>query len=197
MTGTCDSAAGIVGVDEAGRGPWAGPVVAAAVVLNAPLPGVTDSKRLTARRRTRAAAQIREQAVAWAVGRAEVEEIDALNIREATFLAMQRAVVGVQAVQSVREVLVDGHELPAGLPCPARAVIGGDASEPAIAAASILAKTLRDAEMAMLDEVYPGYGLAQHKGYGTAAHRAALARYGACPCHRRSFAPVRRVLRSG
>ncbi|MFP4647939.1 MAG: ribonuclease HII [Halorhodospira sp.] len=197
MTGTCDPAAGIVGVDEAGRGPWAGPVVAAAVVLQAPLPGVTDSKRLTARRRTRAAAQIREQAVAWAVGRAEVEEIDALNIREATFLAMQRAVVGVQAVQSVREVLVDGHELPAGLPCPARAVIGGDASEPAIAAASILAKTLRDAEMAMLDEVYPGYGLAQHKGYGTAAHRAALARYGACPCHRRSFAPVRRVLRSG
>ncbi|MFP4147562.1 MAG: ribonuclease HII [Halorhodospira sp.] len=197
MTGTCDSAAGIVGVDEAGRGPWAGPVVAAAVVLNAPLPGVTDSKRLTARRRTRAAAQIREQAVAWAVGRAEVEEIDALNIREATFLAMQRAVAGVQAVQPVCEVLVDGHELPEGLPCPARAVIGGDASEPAIAAASILAKTLRDAEMAMLDEVYPGYGLAQHKGYGTAAHRAALARYGACPCHRRSFAPVRRVLRSG
>ncbi len=194
MTEGTDAGPWVAGVDEAGRGPWAGPVVAAAVVLRAPIPGVTDSKRLTARARERAAPVIRGQAVAWAVGRAEVEEIDALNIRQATFLAMRRALAGVSASLLVAEALVDGREVPDELPCPARPVVGGDAAEPAIAAASVLAKTQRDAEMVALDERYPGYGFARHKGYGTAAHRQALEARGACPIHRRSFAPVRRVL---
>ncbi len=187
--------AGIAGVDEAGRGPWAGPVVAAAVVLAGPIDGLTDSKRLSAAARERLAATIRAEAQAWALGRAEVAEIDAVNIREATFRAMRRALDGVAA--SAAAARIDGREVPPGLACPAEAVIRGDASEPAIAAASILAKTVRDAEMAALDAAYPGYGLARHKGYGTAAHREALARYGPSPVHRRSFAPVRRCLAGG
>ncbi|ABM62221.1 ribonuclease HII [Halorhodospira halophila] len=185
---------GVVGVDEAGRGPWAGPVVAAAVVLAEPIAGVTDSKRLSARSRERAAALIRSEAVAWGVGRADVTEIDALNIRRATFLAMARAVAVVAETSPIAEVLVDGREIPDDLPAPARPVVGGDALEPAISAASILAKTLRDAEMVLLDEAYPGYGFGRHKGYGTAEHRRALEELGPCPMHRRSFAPVRRLL---
>ncbi len=183
-----------VGVDEAGRGPWAGPVMAAAVVLREPIPGVTDSKRLSPRRREQAAELIRAQAVAWAVGQATVEEIDALDIRRANFLAMSRAVASVAETVSIAEVLVDGREVPEDLPAPARAVVGGDALDPAISAASILAKTLRDAEMMLLEERYPGYGFARHKGYGTAEHRQALERLGPSPVHRRSFAPVRRML---
>ncbi|MCG5537162.1 ribonuclease HII [Halorhodospira sp. 9622] len=189
-----DGGAWQVGVDEAGRGPWAGPVVAAAVILREPIAGVTDSKRLSARRREQAAGLIRSEAVAWGIGRAEVAEIDALNIRRATFLAMSRAVASVASTARIAEILVDGREMPEDLPAPARAVVGGDALEPSISAASILAKTLRDAEMVALEETYPGYGFARHKGYGTAEHRHALERLGPCAAHRRSFAPVRRML---
>ncbi len=182
----------IAGIDEAGRGPWAGPVVAAAVILDAPIPGVADSKKLTARARDRLAGVIVHEAAAWALGRAEVEEIDCLNIRQATFLAMLRAVEALSVAPVA--ALIDGKDVPPGLPCPGRAVVRGDASEPAIAAASILAKTHRDAEMAALDGRYPGYGFGAHKGYGTAAHREALNRLGPSPVHRRSFAPVRQLL---
>lgn len=186
------SGAPVVGVDEAGRGPWAGPVVAAAVILGEPIPGVTDSKRLSAQARERAAGAIRVQAVDWAIGRAEVSEIDALNIRQATMLAMRRAVAGITAAWE--QACIDGRDVPEGLPGEARALAGADASEPAVAAASILAKTVRDAEMAALGELLPGYGLERHKGYGTAEHRAALQRLGPSTVHRRSFAPVRRLL---
>ncbi|MBK1735081.1 ribonuclease HII [Halorhodospira abdelmalekii] len=179
----------VAGVDEVGRGPWAGPVVAAAVILERPVAGVTDSKRLRAKQREQLAAAIREHAAAWALGRAEVEEIDRLNIRQATFLAMRRAVAALTTAPG--GLLIDGRELPESLPCPARAVVGGDGTELAIAAASILAKTARDAEMREWDDHYPEYGFAAHKGYGTAAHRSALQRWGPCPLHRRSFAPVR------
>ncbi len=182
----------VAGVDEAGRGPWAGPVVAAAVILRAPIRGVTDSKRLTARRRGELAGVIRAESDAWAIGRAEVEEIDALNIRAATHLAMCRAVEGIAPLPEA--VRIDGSEMPSGLPCPATAHVGGDASDPAIAAASILAKSARDAELVELDAAYPGYGFARHKGYGTAEHRHALERLGPSAVHRRSFAPVRRLL---
>lgn len=183
----------VAGVDEAGRGPLAGPVVAAAVILDParPIDGLADSKRLTARRREVLAELIRERTLAWALGYASVDEIDTLNILHATLRAMQRAVAGL--VPAPREVLVDGNRCPE-LPCAARAVVGGDATEPAISAASILAKTARDADLLRLDAEYPGYGFAAHKGYPTAAHVAALERLGPCPEHRRSFAPVRRVL---
>ena len=179
----------IAGIDEAGRGPWAGPVVAAAVILAAPIPGLADSKKLSPRARERLAGAITGEAMAWAVGRAEVEEIDRLNIRQATFLAMRRAVEALSVAPEA--ALIDGKDVPPGLPCPGRAVVRGDASEVAIAAASILAKTHRDAEMIALDTQYPGYGFAAHKGYGTAAHREALSRLGPSPIHRRSFAPVK------
>ncbi len=184
----------IAGVDEAGRGPLAGPVVAAAVILDPlrPIAGLKDSKQLTAARRESLAGQIRERALCWALGWSECHEIDALNILEATHLAMRRALLGLPVPP--RGILVDGNRLPrlADLApgCPARAIIRGDSSEAAISAASILAKTHRDAVMKGLDVVYPGYGMAVHKGYGTADHRAALARLAACPIHRRSFAPV-------
>ncbi|MCC7258056.1 MAG: ribonuclease HII [Gammaproteobacteria bacterium] len=184
------------GVDEAGRGPLAGAVVAAVVVL-APgqvIEGVRDSKLLTARARETAAARIREQALAWALGRAEAAEIDALNILNATFLAMQRAVAALGVAPALLQV--DGNRAPAfpGFVGPVQAVIGGDRSCPAISAASILAKVARDAEMLRLHEAYPGYGFARHKGYPTADHRAALARFGPCAAHRRSFRPVREAL---
>ncbi|RMG29199.1 MAG: ribonuclease HII [Gammaproteobacteria bacterium] len=184
----------VAGVDEAGRGPLAGPVVAAAVILDPHLPieGLADSKRLTPARREVLAARIRDAALAWALGRAEVEEIDRLNILQATLLAMRRAIEALDPPPG--QVLVDGDRLPE-IAVPARAVVGGDRNVPAISAASILAKVARDAEMCRLDARYPGYGFAQHKGYGTRAHLEALRRLGPSPVHRRSFAPVRASIR--
>ncbi len=187
------SAAWIAGVDEAGRGPLAGDVYAAAVILDpkSVIDGLTDSKKLTERRRDALAIQIRERALAWSVATATVEEIDHLNILQATMLAMQRAVAGLSVVPT--EVLVDGNRLPE-LDIAARAIVKGDLLEPAISAASILAKTARDAALASLHEQYPHYAFDQHKGYGTALHLARLREFGPCPAHRRSFAPVRNCL---
>lgn len=181
------------GVDEAGRGPLAGPVYAAAVILDPdrPIDGLDDSKQLTARRRALLFEHIREQSLAWAIARAEVEEIDRLNILQATWLAMQRAVAALTVTPS--QALVDGKLCPQ-LPCPAQAVVGGDRLVPAISAASILAKHARDEEMTVLDARYPGYAFAKHKGYGTAEHLAALRELGPSPIHRRSFRPVRELL---
>lgn len=183
----------ICGVDEAGRGPIAGPVYAAAVVLEPGrrIPGIADSKALEPARREELAFAIRERALAWAVAWASVEEIDRLNILQATLLAMRRAVEALAFVPD--EAWIDGDRCPE-LACAARPVIGGDARLRPISAASILAKTARDAEMLRLHERYPHYGLDQHKGYPTPEHLAALARHGACEIHRRSFAPVRRAL---
>lgn len=191
----------IIGVDEAGRGPWAGPVTAAAVVLAParPIEGLTDSKKLSEKKRDLMAPMIRAQALAWCVAEASVEEIDRLNIREATFLAMRRAVEDVFRAMAGKAsdavILIDGNALPRDLPAPARAIIKGDLTEPCISAASILAKTHRDAQMVSLCNRYPGYGFSGHKGYGTAAHAEALGRLGPCPVHRQSFAPVRALLR--
>lgn len=187
----------IAGVDEAGRGPLAGPVVAAAVILHpdSPIAGLADSKVLSARQRERLADLIRERALCWAIGTATVAEIDRLNVLRAALLAMARA-VAVLATPPER-VLVDGHQLPRDLPCPAAAIVKGDRTVACISAASILAKVHRDALLVELEAIYPGYGFDQHKGYGTPAHLRALARLGATPAHRRSFAPVRRVLGSG
>lgn len=184
----------IAGVDEAGRGPWAGPVTAGAVILDPaqPIEGLTDSKKLTEARRDALAPLIRERAAAWSVAHATPDEIDRLNIRQATFLAMERAVAGLGLVPG--HILVDGNALPANLPCSAEAIVKGDLTEPAISAASILAKTVRDGLMKELDAAFPAYGFARHKGYGTAAHAAALAEHGPCPHHRQSFAPVKRAL---
>ncbi len=181
------------GVDEAGRGPLAGPVVAAAVILpeGFRLEGLADSKQLSESRREALAERIRAEAIAWSLGRAEVAEIDRLNILQATMLAMQRAVAGLAAPPD--RVLVDGNRCP-DLPCPAEAIIKGDATVPAISAASILAKVARDREMVELDARYPQYQLARHKGYPTRAHLQALAEHGVSPVHRRSFGPVRRLL---
>ena len=182
----------IAGVDEVGRGPLAGDVVAAAVILGDDVPdGVTDSKKLTARRREQLAEAIKESARGWSIARASVDEIDSLNILQASLLAMHRAVTGL--AQQPDLVLVDGNHLPRWS-YEAQAVIGGDALEPAIAAASILAKVQRDNEMMACDSQYPGYGFARHKGYPTREHMAALAALGATPLHRKSFAPVRRLL---
>ncbi len=181
------------GVDEAGRGPLAGPVVAAAVILDParPLNGLRDSKRLSASRRETLAAMIQANALAWSVAAAEADEIDRLNILGATFLAMQRAVAGLTL--SPELILVDGNRAPA-FGIAVRTVVGGDATVAAISAASILAKVDRDARMQRLAREHPGYGFDMHKGYPTAEHRAALARLGASPVHRRTFAPVRAVL---
>ena len=181
------------GVDEAGRGPLAGPVVAAAVILppGTSLSGLNDSKKLSPRQRERLAAEIRATALAWAVAEASAAEIDEWNILRATLRAMARAVAALPVMPD--EVLVDGNQAPA-LEVPVRTIIGGDALEPAIMAASILAKTHRDARLVALAARYPEYGFARHKGYGTAAHLAALARLGPCPEHRRSFAPVRAAI---
>lgn len=183
----------VAGVDEVGRGPLCGPVVTAAVILDParPILGLNDSKKLTEARRERLFDEIRDKALAWSIGRAEVEEIDRLNILQATFLAMQRAVAGLAVRPGM--ALIDGNRCPQ-LDVPCAPVIGGDARVPAIAAASILAKVSRDREMAELDRRYPGYGIAGHKGYPTPAHLKALARLGPTPIHRRSFAPVRRLL---
>lgn len=181
------------GVDEVGRGPLAGPVVAAAVILDPlrPVEGLRDSKALTAQRRETLAMQIRASALAWSLGRAEVEEIDAINILQASLLAMQRAVAGLSVLPQL--ALVDGNRCPR-FGCPAQAVVRGDALVPAISAASILAKVARDLEMVELDGRYPGYGLAQHKGYPSKLHLQALQALGVSAIHRRSYAPVRRVL---
>ncbi|MDR2881949.1 MAG: ribonuclease HII, partial [Azoarcus sp.] len=183
----------ICGVDEAGRGPLCGPVVAAAVILDParPIEGLVDSKKLTARSRERLADLIRQRALAWSVAEATVEEIDRLNILHASLLAMQRAVIALAITPD--EVRVDGNHCPS-ISLPVRAIIGGDAQEPAISAASILAKTARDAQMIELDRLHPQFGLARHKGYPTAAHLEAIRQYGVADFYRRSFAPVRRIL---
>lgn len=185
----------IAGVDEAGRGPLAGPVVVAAVVLGpgrTPVNGLDDSKQLSADRREALYARIVERALAWSVVYVEVDEIDRINIFQATMAGMRRA---VEAVAHAAELArIDGNALPRGLPCPAEALIGGDARDRAIMAASILAKVSRDRHMRELHAQWPQYGFDEHKGYGTPAHRAALAAHGPCPQHRRSFAPVRAAL---
>ena len=183
----------VCGIDEAGRGPLAGPVVAAAVILDParPIAGLDDSKKLSKKKRHLLAGEIREKALAWAVAEASVEEIDRLNILHATMLAMQRAVAAL-AVTPER-ALVDGNRCPP-LAMPAEAVVQGDGKIASIAAASILAKTVRDAGMLALHEQYPEYGFDRHMGYPTAAHCAALAAHGASPVHRRSFGPVARQL---
>jgi ribonuclease HII len=183
----------ICGVDEAGRGPLAGSVYAAAVILDPsrPIYGLADSKKLSAKKRERLALEIRTQAIAWAIAEASVEEIDRLNILNATLLAMTRAVTAL--VPQPLEVLVDGNRCPK-LALPARAIIGGDATVAEISAASILAKTARDAYMLELHAEYPLYGFDHHMGYGTALHLEALKMHGPSPCHRCSFAPVRQLL---
>ena len=183
----------VAGVDEAGRGALVGNVVAAAVILPATfnLPSLTDSKKLSARQREVLFDAITAQALAWCAAAASPAEIDAMNIHHATLLAMRRAVEGLAI--SPQSVLVDGKFTPE-LAMPARAIVGGDASEACIAAASIIAKVTRDRQMAELEARFPGYGFAAHKGYGTKAHLAALARLGATPEHRRSYAPVRAVM---
>ena len=185
------------GVDEAGRGPLVGSVFAAAVVLpdEYDLPGLTDSKKLSERRRDELAVLIKQQALAWCVAAASVEEIDRLNILHATMLAMRRAVHGLGRLPE--KVWIDGNRVPPDLGCEAEAVIKGDSKIIQISAASVLAKTARDAEMYALAEHYPQYGFERHKGYGTAEHLAALQRHGALPEHRRSFAPVREILAQG
>lgn len=181
----------IAGVDEVGRGPLAGAVVTAAVILKEPIAGLADSKKLTAKKRKLLSLQIQEQALAFAYGRAEVEEIDALNIHQATLLAMRRAVDALSIQPD--KVLVDGVHKPQLL-VPCDAIIQGDSLIPEISAASILAKVLRDEEMEVLDALYPGYGFAEHKGYGTVKHREALKQLGPCKIHRRSYAPVAALL---
>ena len=183
----------MAGVDEAGRGPLAGPVVAAAVILDErnPIVGLADSKKLTALRREKLYDEIQAKALCCSIALATVDEIDCLNILQATMLAMKRAVEGLRLTP--QKVLVDGNRLPT-LVIPAEAIVKGDALVPAISAASILAKVYRDRWCAEFHLQYPQYGFAGHKGYGTAAHLAALRLHGACPQHRRSFAPVAGVM---
>lgn len=183
----------VAGVDEVGMGPLAGPVVAAAVILRrcCKIDGLADSKTLSAKKREVLAEQIKQKAIAWAIGRAEVEEIDRLNILRAALLAMQRAVAALLPAPSL--ALVDGVHAPQ-LSCPVRTIIRGDATVPAISASSILAKVARDAEMCAMDDQFPGYGFSSHKGYPTLNHLRALKKYGVSPIHRRSFAPVRALL---
>lgn len=187
----------VCGVDEAGRGPLVGSVVAGAVVLdpNRPIDGLKDSKKLTAARREFLFEQIIERSKAWGVGEASPTEIDSMNILQATMLAMRRAIEDLAERLGgwPDKALIDGNRCPE-LPIPAEAIIKGDAKEPAISAASILAKVTRDRQMMLLHERHPEYGFSQHMGYPTAAHFAALKQYGACVEHRRSFSPVRKVL---
>jgi len=183
----------LCGVDEAGRGPLCGPVVAAAVILDParPIAGLADSKKLSEKRRNALAIEIREKALAWCIAEASVAEIDRLNILHATMLAMQRAVAGLAVVPT--RVQVDGNRFPR-LDVPCEAVVKGDSLVAEISAASILAKTARDALLVELDRCYPQYGLAGHKGYPTAAHLAALKAHGACEIYRTSFGPVRDII---
>ncbi len=181
------------GVDEVGRGPLAGAVVAAAVILdpNQPIQGLTDSKKLSERKRELLATEIKQKALAWCIGRAEVEEIDQLNILQASLVAMQRAVEGLSI--KAEYCLVDGNRCPE-LSCASEAIVKGDLKEPAISAASIIAKVERDNEMVHFDSIFPGYGLAKHKGYPTKAHLEAISNLGVTKIHRRSFAPVKKIL---
>ncbi|MCE0723955.1 MULTISPECIES: ribonuclease HII [Legionella] len=181
----------IAGVDEVGRGPLAGAVVTAAVILEAPIEGLADSKKLSAKKRELLSVLIKEQAIAYAYGRAEVDEIEVLNIHHATLLAMQRAIEALPIKPD--HVLVDGKYMPK-LSIPCKAIVQGDNLIPEISAASILAKVFRDAEMIALDALYPGYGFAEHKGYATVAHREALNRLGPCKIHRRNFEHVATLL---
>jgi ribonuclease HII len=183
----------LCGVDEAGRGPLCGPVVTAAVILDPenPIVGLADSKKLSEKRRERLAIEIKEKALAWCIAEASVDEIDRLNILHATMLAMQRAVAGLSRVPD--KVLVDGNRCPRfDMPC--EAIVKGDSLVQEISAASILAKTARDAMLLELDKRYPRYGLAGHKGYPTPAHLAALRAHGACEIYRKSFAPVHNII---
>lgn len=184
----------IAGVDEAGRGPLIGPVVVAAVVLDPirPIAGLADSKTLGESRREMLALRIRERATCFAISIIDHDEIDRLNILQATLVGMSRALAALTPAPLL--ALIDGNRLPGHLPCPARTIVGGDASEPAISAASILAKTVRDQIMRELDTLHPGWGFARHKGYPTAEHLRALGLFGPLPSHRRSFAPVRHCL---
>lgn len=184
----------ICGVDEAGRGPIAGPVVAAAVILDPeqPIPGINDSKKLSEKKRLALASKIKAQALSWAIAQCDVAEIDELNILHATMLAMHRAVTALSVPPT--QVLIDGNRIPEQLTLPARAVIGGDAVEDCIGAASILAKTERDRQMLSWHEQFPQYDFARHKAYPTKAHLAALEAHGISPVHRRSFKPVQRIL---
>lgn len=183
----------LAGVDEAGRGPLAGPVFAAAVILDPsrPIAGLRDSKMLSEKTRNRLAAEIKERAIAWAIASSSVTEIDSFNILQASLLAMRRAIEAL--LPAPDEILVDGLYCPP-VSMPARAIVRGDSLIPCISAASILAKTARDAELLCLHASYPEYGLDRHKGYPTAAHLAALRLHGPAPIHRRSFAPVHRLL---
>lgn len=186
----------VAGVDEAGRGPLAGPVVAAAVLLDParPIEGLTDSKKLSAKRRERFDERIRAEALAFAIARVEAAEIDRINILQASLAAMVRAVAALPVpAQAVR---VDGNRAP-DFGVPAEALVGGDALDPAISAASILAKVDRDRLLVAMEDEYPGYGFAAHKGYGTRVHLEALTRLGPCPAHRRTFAPVRAAADQG
>lgn len=185
------------GVDEAGRGPLVGSVFAAAVVLpeTYDLPGLTDSKKLSEKKRDDLAARIKAQALAWSIASADTEEIAELNILHAAMLAMRRAVAGLALVPD--KILIDGNCVPPDLPVPAEAVVKGDSKIIEISAASVLAKTARDAEMYALAKRFPQYGFERHKGYGTAEHLAALKRFGVLPEHRRDFAPVREILAQG
>lgn len=184
----------IAGVDEAGRGPLAGPVTVAAVILDPehPIDGLNDSKKLTEAKREALYPLIVERALAWRIEFVEADEIDALNILQATLTGMRRALEGLSPVADCARI--DGNRLPPGLPCAAVAIVGGDAIEPAIMAASILAKVARDRHMMELHLHYPQYGFDRHKGYPSPAHLAALAQHGPCPHHRRSYAPVRAAL---
>jgi ribonuclease HII len=187
------------GVDEAGRGPLAGPVVASAVILDprVPIPGLADSKKLTAKRREFLAGEIKRHALAWSVAWADAAEIDAINILEATMLAMRRAILGLSVMPG--KVQIDGNRLPNlrfdTTVIEGEAIVGGDNIVPAISAASIVAKTTRDQMMLELDEIYPHYEFARHKGYGTEIHRQKLQEFGPCHEHRKSFAPVRAAAR--
>ncbi|GLQ92143.1 ribonuclease HII [Dyella acidisoli] len=187
----------VAGVDEAGRGPLAGPVVVAAVILDArrPIEGLNDSKKLSETKRETLFPLIVERALAYSVVVIEREEIDRINIFQATMAGMTRALLGL--TPAATEALIDGNRLPKDLPCPARAIVGGDALEPSISAASILAKVSRDRLMVAMDTQFPGYGFAEHKGYPTPVHLAALQRLGPCVEHRRSFAPVKLLLDQG
>ncbi len=183
----------VAGVDEVGRGPLAGAVVAAAVILDParPIDGLADSKKLSEKRREKLAIEIREKALCWALGRAEVEEIDQINILQASLLAMKRAVEALDVTAG--HALIDGNRCPE-LSCSSEAIVGGDGTVDSIGAASIIAKVARDHEMVMMDQRYPGYGLAKHKGYPTKVHLEALDKLGVSPIHRRSFGPVKKRL---
>jgi ribonuclease HII len=184
----------IAGVDEAGRGPLAGDVYAAAVILDPQqkIDGLADSKKLTETKREALATEIKQKALAWCIAKSTVQEIDTLNILQATMLAMTRAVEGLSVKPEL--VLIDGNRIPKQLTIPARAIVKGDATEATISAASILAKTARDAALIELHQQYPHYAFDQHKGYGTALHLERLQAFGACPAHRTSFSPVKKVL---